>query len=273
MERIKEAIARAKEKQSGASVARLRDPEMPAGVDEIDIVESPIVYNETRVVDLDPAHLEKNRIITLDNEDPNSISFDILRTQVLAKMEANNWRTLAITSPTPECGKTVVAINLAVSIAKQTDYTALLVDFDLRRPRVAHYLGLPDENTFADYLDDKIEFADALVNPSVPRFVVLPNHRPIKKSTEILTSRKIKKLVSDLRDRYEKRICIFDLPPLKATDDAIAFIPQVDCVLMIVSSGETKPADVKECRRQLQSANLLGVVLNKSEEVSKAYYY
>lgn len=270
MERIKEAIAKAREKQGGSegrgSVAKKI-------VQNSDIVEGPIVYNQTRVVDLDVSHMESNRIITLDNEDPNSISFDILRTQVLAKMEANNWRTLAITSPTPGCGKTVVAINLALSIAKQTDYTALLVDFDLRRPRVAAYLGLPKENSFSDYLDGKIEFNDALVNPGIPRFVVLPNRRPVKNSTEVLTSRKVKALVEDLRDRYEKRICIFDLPPLKTTDDAIAFIPQVDCVLMVVSSGETKPAEVKDCRRQLQSSNLLGVVLNKSEEVAKTYYY
>ncbi|MZR29714.1 CpsD/CapB family tyrosine-protein kinase [Sneathiella litorea] len=271
MERIKEAIAKAKEKQSGSFPVRGKAASKVAR--NAEIIDRPIVYDQTRVIDLDITHLEANRIITLDSEDPNSISFDILRTQVLAKMEANNWRTLAITSPTPACGKTVVAINLALSIAKQTDYTALLVDFDLRRPQVASYLGLPIENSFADYLDGKIEFNDALVNPGIPRFVVLPNRRPVKNSTEILTSPKVKSMVVDLRDRYEKRICIFDLPPLKATDDAIAFLPQVDCVLMVVASGETKPSEVKECRRQLQSSNLLGVVLNKSQEVEKTYYY
>lgn len=271
MERIKEAIAKARENKTG-SVTETSGA-VRKSVKGAEVVEGPIVYNQTRVVDLDPSHLEDNRIITLDNEDPNSISFDILRTQVLAKMEANNWRTLAITSPTPACGKTVVAINLALSIAKQTDYTALLVDFDLRRPQVAAYLGLPKENTFADYLDGKIEFNDVLVNPGIPRFVVLPNRRPVKNSTEILTSRKVKSIVADLRDRYEKRICIFDLPPLKSTDDAIAFLPQVDCVLLVVASGETKPSEVKDCRRQLQSSNLLGVILNKSTDVAKTYYY
>ncbi len=271
MERIKEAIAKAREKQDGAFSGR--ENTARTALKSAEVVDGPIVYKETRVVELDPGHLEDHRIITMDTEDPNSISFDILRTQILAKMEANGWKTLAITSPTPACGKTVVAINLALSIAKQTDYTALLVDFDLRRPQVASYLGLPRENDLADYLDGKVELNDTMVNPGVPRFVVLPNRRPIKNSTEILTSRKVKSLVAELRDRYEKRICIFDLPPLKSTDDAIAFLPQVDCVLMVVASGETKPAEVKDCRRQLQSSNLLGVVLNKSTEVAKTYYY
>lgn len=272
MERIKEAIARAKEKQA-ESDPKVKKLQPVSGKVESGPEDGPITYSQTRVVELDMAHLEENRIITLDNEDPNSISFDILRTQILAKMEANNWRTLAITSPTPECGKTVVAINLALSIAKQTDFTALLADFDLRRPRVASYLGLPNENTLADYLEGEIEFNNVMVNPGIPRFVVVPNHRAIKNSTEILTSRKMRTLVEDLRERYEKRICIFDLPPLQATDDAMAFLPQIDCVLMIVASGETKPAEVKECRRLLQSTNLLGVVLNKVQETSTGYYY
>ncbi|MEH6547845.1 MAG: CpsD/CapB family tyrosine-protein kinase [Sneathiella sp.] len=272
MERIKEAIAKAKEQQSDIVQPSLKIQET-TGIPNVKPENGEISYQQTRVVNLDIKHLEKNRIITLDSEDPNSISFDILRTQVLAKMEANQWRTLAITSPTPECGKTVVSINLALSIAKQTDYTALLVDFDLRRPRVGSYLGLPEENTLSDYIDGKIPFTDALVNPGIPRFVVLPNHNAVRKSTEILTSPKIKSLVSDLRDRYEKRICIFDLPPLQSTDDAIAFIPQVDCILLVVANGESKPADVKECRRQLQAQNLLGVILNKSDDKAASYYY
>lgn len=271
MERIKEAIAKARQKQDG--VFSDREHTAKKALNKADVVDTPIVYRETRVVELDPRHLEEHRIITMDTEDPNSISFDILRTQILAKMEANGWRTLAITSPTPGCGKTVVAINLALSIAKQTDYTALLVDFDLRRPQVASYLGLPREKDLADFLDGKIDLTEALVNPGIPRFVVLPNRRPMKNSTELLTSRKVKALVEDLRNRYEKRICIFDLPPLKSTDDAIAFLPQVDCVLMVVASGETRPGEVKDCRRQLQSSNLLGVVLNKSTNVAKTYYY
>ncbi|TNE34629.1 MAG: protein tyrosine kinase, partial [Alphaproteobacteria bacterium] len=106
MERIKEAIAKAKQARDGGHQVSPTTPQEPktqlaTGSPDYDIEETPIVYNQTRVVELDFEHLEANRIITLDNEDPNSISFDILRTQVLAKMEANNWRTLAITSPTP----------------------------------------------------------------------------------------------------------------------------------------------------------------------------
>jgi protein-tyrosine kinase len=270
LERIKDAISKARQTQGKTSTGAARkivQSRRPA-----DVENEEISYNETKVTQLDTKHLANNRIITFDSEDPDSVSFDVLRTQVLSKMSDNGWNTLAITSPSPECGKTVVALNLALSIAKQTDKTALIVDFDLRRPRIAQYLGLKPEKSLFDYLERETEIKDILINPGLPRLVVLPNTIPIKNSAETLTSRRIKSLVQDLKSRYESRIVIYDLPPLMAGDDAIAFMPQVDCVLLVVASGETKPVEVKEARRQIQSTNLLGVVLNKSSERQTHYY-
>jgi len=269
MERIKDAISKAKQstKISGKRLPRKTLLGKSHGTESEDIS-----YADTQVVMLDTSHLEANRIVTFDSEDPDSVAFDVLRTQILKKMRENNWRTVAITSPTPECGKTVVALNLAMSIAKQTDKTALVVDFDLRKPRVAQYLGLQCKYSLFDHLESDIEISDILVNPGIPRFVVLPNHTAIKNSAETLTSRRIKNLVEDLRNRYDSRIIIFDMPPLMAGDDTLAFLPQVDCVLLIVANGMTKPIEVKESRRLLQSSNLLGVVLNKSGEKHSHYY-
>nr|WP_240969463.1 CpsD/CapB family tyrosine-protein kinase [Sneathiella limimaris] len=188
-------------------------------------------------------------------------------------MEENGWKTLGITSPSPECGKTVVSLNLALSIAKQTDKTALVADFDLRRPRISRYLGIHPEKSLFDVFNNDAEVQDVLINPSFPRLVVLPNNTPVKNSAETLMSKKAKALVQELRNRYQNRIVIFDLPPLMAGDDTIAFLPQVDCVLLVVASGETKPVEVKEARRQIQSNNLLGVVLNKANERQTHYYY
>ncbi len=270
MERIKDAISKARQTQGkpNANVTNKTAQSRRSA----DVENEEISYNETKVTKLDTKHLANNRIITFDSEDPDSVSFDVLRTQVLTKMSDNGWKTLAVTSPSPECGKTVVALNLALSIAKQTDKTALVVDFDLRRPRISQYLGLKPEKSLFDYLERETEIKDILINPGLPRLVVLPNTVPVKNSAETLTSRRIKSLVQDLKSRYESRIVIFDLPPLMAGDDAIAFMPQVDCVLLVVASGETKPVEVKEARRQIQSTNLLGVVLNKSSERQTHYY-
>jgi hypothetical protein len=230
-------------------------------------------YQQTRVVELRTEHLEKNRIVAFNKSDPKSMAFDLLRTHVLQRMEENGWRTLAITSPTPEAGKTVIAINLAISIAQQTNKTAMLVDFDLRRPKIGAYLGIPMEKSLNDLLDGTAELAEVLVNPDMPRLVLLPTRDPVKNSSETLSSKKIADLIKDLRERYESRIVIFDLPPMLVTDDAISLLPQIDCVLMVVANGMSTKREIEDSLRLLPAANLIGTILNKAEIEPRDYYY
>ncbi len=269
MERIKEAIEKAKASRGKPQAAT--ESISRQAQDVVEDVEK-ITYRQTKIIHLDPLCLEENRIISLSKNDSRSMSFDILRTQVLRRMQENEWRTLAITSPTAKCGKTVVAINLAMSIAHQTEQTVLLADFDLRNPKIAEYLGLPVESSLVDYLEGGAELADVFVNPGVPRLTLLPNHSPIFNATETLTTSRMKALVADIRNRYVTRMVIFDLPPVLTTDDAMAFIPQVDCALLVVANGASTTSDVKEASRLLQTTHLIGTILNKAEGKSHPYY-
>lgn len=230
-------------------------------------------YTTTRVVKLSQEHLKKYRIVSFNKSDAMSMNFDLLRTKVLHQMEEHGWRTLAMTSPNPEAGKSVVAINLAMSIAQQTRKTAMLVDFDLRRPKIGEYLGLPMEKSLNDLLDGTSELADVLVNPDFPKLVVLATKTPVKKSSETLSSQKIASLIKDLRERYESRIIIFDLPPVLVADDAIALLPQIDCVLMVVADGMSTRREIEDSLRHLPAEKLVGVVFNKAELMSMDYYY
>src|SRR6185437_16090455 len=72
-------------------------------------------------IELNPAYLEKHRIVAHDGQDPRSRSFDMLRTEVLRSMDRNGWTSLAVTSPTPNCGKTLTAVNLALSMARKSE--------------------------------------------------------------------------------------------------------------------------------------------------------
>ncbi|RZI86907.1 MAG: protein tyrosine kinase [Pseudomonas sp.] len=229
-------------------------------------------YVNTTVVPLRAEHLERHRIVAYNKNSNMSWAFDLLRTQVLQTMEENGWRTLAITSPTPEAGKTVLAINLAMSIAHHTTKTALLVDFDLRRPRVGSSLGLPMGKALNEYLNNQAGLEEVLVNPTLPRFVVLPTREPVPLSTEVLSSPKVNSLIHDLRERYESRICIFDLPPLLSSDDAITVLPKFDCVLLVVANGNNSKKEIEDCLYHLATANLIGAVLNKAEAQTRSYY-
>ena len=270
MERIKQAIEKANAQQPNDagpflgvqpdSRGALFAPDIPHPSDTLDEVS----YNQTRVVKLRAEHLEKNRIFAFNKNDPTSVIFDVLRTQILQIMEENGWRTLAITSPTPAVGKTVVAINLAMSVAQKTNKTAMLVDFDLRQPRVGTYLGIPMEKSLNDLLDVGAELSDILVNPDIPRLVVLPTLNAVNNPSETLSSRKIADLIKDLRERYESRIIIFDLPSLLHSDDAIAVLPQIDCILMVVANGMSSKREIEDSLRHLSKANLIGTVFNKA---------
>lgn len=271
MERIKQAIEKAKQSTenhdnrtsalSGGAVPST--PTFDVGV---------ISYEMTRVVELNRKHLEKHRIVALNKSDLNSLSFDLLRTQVLQKMDDNGWRTLAIVSPVPECGKTVVAINLAMSIAHHTQKTAMLVDFDLRKPKVGEYLGITTDTSFNEVLEGKAQISEAMVNPGIPQLVVIPVARSVKKSAEIMASDKVKGIITDLRDRYKDRVVIFDLPPLLNVDDAIALLPQIDCALMVVGNGMVTKHEMEESLHHLHATHLLGVILNKAEVQQRRYY-
>ena len=81
----------------------------------------------------------------------------------------------------------------------------------------------------------------------------------------------MKTFIEEIKGRYASRIIIFDLPPLLATDDALAFIPNVDCVLLVVGNGMCSKSEIEESMRLLSSKNLLGTVLNKSDDEWRGY--
>ena len=276
MERIKLAIEKARSQTpTSGVVAELRPVDATLSPADAARVPEPVDvrYERTEVVQLDQALLDQHRVIAHQKTHPASWAFDVLRTQVLQQMDENGWKTLAITSPTMESGKTLVSINLAMSIAHQADRTALLVDFDLRRPNVASFLGLNRRVSLNEVLAGTASLPEAMVNPGLPKLVVLPTNRPVPKASEVLSSPKVGDLITELRERYSDRIVLIDLPPVLAADDVMAILPRVDCVLMVVASGHSTEKEIEESMARLSKANLLGVVLNKDRTpTSNAYY-
>ena len=267
MERIKQAIEKIKMQQSETEKSmppEMREKRVEVNTQHANDGLDELQYNQTKTVKLRPGHLERSRIFAFNKNDSMSVTFDVLRTQILQKMEEKGWRTLAITSPTPAVGKTFVAINLAMSIAQKNNRTAMLVDFDLRHPRIGAYLGLPMEKSLNDLLERDEDVTEILVNPDIPRLVILPTKNAVHTPSETLSSKKISDLIKDLRQRYDSRIIIFDLPSLLHSDDAIAVIPQIDCILMVVANGMSTKREIEDSLRHLSKSNLLGTVFNKA---------
>ena len=189
-------------------------------------------------------------------------------------MRANSWGSLAITSPTQGCGKTLTAINLAISIAHEVNQTVLLVDLDLRRPQVSTYFTTRKMPGIGDHLVNDAPVEGLLFNPKgIDRLVVLPGNTPISHSSEMLSSPKMVNLAEELKSRYPSRIVILDMPPVLVCDDVLAFSPYFDTVLLVAEEDNTRKEEMARAVALLEKTNMLGSVLNKSSIASSAYYY
>jgi protein-tyrosine kinase len=141
----------------------------------------------------------------------------------------------------------------------------LLVDADLRDPSVHRYFGLQPELGLSDYLLHDAALADLLIHPAgIPRFMILPGGKPLANSTEMLSSPKMTRLVDELKTRYTSRIVLFDVPPLLASADTLAFSPYVDAALLVIEEGKTSAQDARRASELLANTQLIGTVLNKS---------
>ena len=180
-------------------------------------------------------------------------------------MSENSWNTLAITSPMKNAGKTLTSVNLAISLAKEVNHSVLLVDVDLSHPDVHATMGVDVEYGLLDVLNGQCSIEQAFFNPGVQRLLVLPCRPTQEYSSEILSSPEMRALLDDVRNRYESRIVIFDLPPLLRNDDALKFTPFVDATLMVVEAGSTTPDELEKATHLMKNANLIGTILNKAK--------
>ncbi|MCW8923420.1 MAG: CpsD/CapB family tyrosine-protein kinase [Gammaproteobacteria bacterium] len=253
MEKIKQALDRARhERNTGSGSSGLGD--------------SIINYSEAQAVEGSDLLMRENRIITALEHDEYVDAFNILAIQTLQRMEEHRWNTLAITSPRGNEGKTTVAINLAISIAKEIEYSVLLVDANLRQPKVNKYFGASTNMGLSDYLRDDIALNDVLYRPKeIDHLMILPGGMPLLSTAEMMGSPKMCTLVETLKDHYPKRIILFDLPPILGTADAMSIAPCIDSALLVIEDDVTKEDDLKDAIDILSVTNVIGSVLNKSK--------
>jgi protein-tyrosine kinase len=231
-----------------------------------------IVYSRTKIFSPSRDVLERNRVLDPSSTEAAAAAFRMLRTQVLQRMDAHGWHSLAIFSPTADDGKTTTAVNLAVSLANDRLHTVLLVDFDFKRPSIASRLGLIPEFGSDDALCGKARVEECLYHPEgFERLVVLPARSTLMNSSEVLAGPRSRDIVNELRDRYPERVILYDLPPVLRADDALAFAPLVDCGLVVASEGHTKRNDLVRTMDLLQKTPLVGTVLNRAAEAMSGY--
>jgi non-specific protein-tyrosine kinase len=228
-------------------------------------------YRVSRRVALDPATLEENRCVSFFSGAPGLEFYRVLRSRILGPATGRG-NAIMITSALPGEGKTLTAINLAFSIAREFQQTVLLVDCDFRNQAVQEYLGLASDRGLIDYLVDNRPLSEIMIWPGVEKVTVISGGRTVQESSELLGSPRMKELVAGMKRRYPDRYILFDLPPVLTGADALVFSSQVDHIILVVEAGRTAREEIRRALGLLPQEKILGLVLNRQEWRSNSKY-
>ena len=264
MERLQEALQKARQKRNENDPGHESISGKPGRPQSADVL-----WKNLTAFQPDAAHLERNRIVT-GHANKVSASFDILRTKIMLTMQKNNWKRIAITSPTVGCGASTTACNLALGFGRQPDVRTCLFEFDLRKPSIADKLGLPDGADIADMLTGKVPYADQGLRYKDNVAISAARQRNAD-PTAIMVNRDTHQTLEQIEKTYDPDITIFDLPPLLSSDNARAFLKQVACALMVALAERSTVTEVDECEREIaEQCNVIGVVLNHCRHIDGA---
>jgi len=199
--------------------------------------------------------------------------FRTLRSRLYQVAGTRTLRRLLITSSLPAEGKTFVATNLVRSIIRQADRRVLLIDADLRAPRLHMALGAPSSPGLSDYLRGEADEYAIVQNSVANNLCFIPCGSKVSNPSELLLSDRMRILLDCVTPAFDW--VILDSPPALPVHDASSLADLCDGVLFVVRAGETDHEAAKKASLEFRGKNLLGVVLNQVEnsEAQGGYYY
>jgi len=217
----------------------------------------------------------KNLITKNDPKAPASEAFREIRTNLHYKSVDRELKTLVITSPSLGDGKTVTAVNVAVTLAK-SGKKVLVIDADLRKPKVHLYFGLKNEKGLTNLIKGDVNEKDAnslaLSLKDIPNLNVIPSGPIPPNPAEILSSNKMQNLLENLKEGYD--LVILDTPPVGQVTDAAILAGISDGTVLVFACNQTRIEMAKRAKKALESvnSNIIGSVLTKLD-VGRVKYY
>lgn len=218
--------------------------------------------------------LERSRIVSFAKGDAAHGAFDVLRTRMQSALSQNGWSRVGVTSPNSGCGKTFVSANLAFSLARQKSCHTVLMDLDMRKPSVGKVLGMDHPDSLRWFLTGEIPVEKFLRRVGSNLAVGLNSGR-LQDAAEIIQAPSTAYALNNMISHLAPSVVIYDLPPILSCDDVMGFLPQLDCMILVIGGGLTKPSEVTECENLLKDqCPILGMILNRAEDAtSEKYHY
>ncbi len=235
-----------------------------------------VSYSGTRTMEVSHKELLKNRIVAVQDENPAADQFKFLRTLVFKHTRQRGWNTIQVTGFGPGEGKSTVAANLAVSIAKDARQTALLVDLDLRRPSVERLFGLaPGTAGIKSRIEDEVPVEKLLLNPGIEKLTILPAGGSLHRAAEVLGSPGVEALLKELKLRYKDRYIIVDTPGINVCPDPVIISEYCDAIILVARAGVTSKANVSAAMERVPRQKVLCVVLSdvRPDQLPSYGYY
>jgi protein-tyrosine kinase len=283
MSRLYEALQRADQDQKKAQ-ASPEEPLINAAV--LPVLEEPPAdrVDEAAIDDIaaHPWSLSLASFPTLADRGAGVEQFRSLRSRIYQARYEAPLKTILVSSGMPSEGKSFIAANLAMNLARNTVNNILLIDGDLRRPTLHGLLGAPDTPGLSEYLAGTAELSDILQRNSAPhlaeasskgsvsRLTFIPSGKCDDNSSELVANHRMEHLISTLSPHFDW--IIIDSPPVLAVTDAVELSRAADAVLLVARGART-PFDVAQrTQAAFSNSRILGFVLNDVKEIPRRGY-
>ena len=278
MERLQEALKRAREMRQGALPAdgalRPSEPRAPlahrTAQPATGVPQS--VWDGVEEFTPTPRIMRKNRIVSYFGG-PEASAFDMMRTKLVQQAKAKGARRIIVTSPGPECGKTTTTANLAFSLARQADLRTIAIDVDLRRPSLDRVVGIQKTQQFSAVMAGEAEPFENMSRVG-PNLIFATNASAVANPSELIQSQRAQETLSELERIYEPDFVLFDAPPVLTSDETIGFLEQCDAALIVAAAEQSSIEELDVTEAEVAAVTtVLGVVLNKCRYATTNYDY
>jgi exopolysaccharide/PEP-CTERM locus tyrosine autokinase len=227
--------------------------------------------------------LKENTLVNIDNPlivsvtQPDSHAaeqFRKLKSIVIRETKRERFlNTIMIASAIDSEGKSLTAINLAISLAQEIDHSVLLVDADFRKPLIHEYLGIEPKYGLSDYLNHDVDISEIMIKTGIGNMVIVPAGKKVQNPVELISSMKMKSFMNEVKHRYVDRYIIVDTPPLLPFAEAIALGSIVDGTIFVIKEGYAQIENIHEALNLMKNINMLGLVFNCASTDNLDGYY
>jgi exopolysaccharide/PEP-CTERM locus tyrosine autokinase len=211
-------------------------------------------------------------VVLSEPDSADAEDFKLLRAQILFARDRQRPRTIMVTSTFPGEGKTFVAANLAAGLALSIDESVLLIDCDLRRPRVHDMFGCPNTSGLHEYLMEGKQLGELLIKSHIEKLSLLTAGKAPRNPTEILSSMAMRTFLHDMKQRYVDHFIVIDSAPSHVTAEAKVLAEYVDGIVLVVMAQKSPRKEIQKAIQTLGKEKILGIVFNGYSHARRSYH-